>query len=130
MLQAAVLHDTIEDTATSPQELETHFGQKVLELVQELTDDKSLPQKERKRLQIEHAPHLSARAKQIKLADKICNISDITATQPPDWPLQRKREYLDWAEKVVAGCRGCNSHLDKLFDEVLKDRRAAFASTI
>jgi len=91
-LQAALLHDTIEDTQTTPQEPEEQFGQQVRLLVQELTDDKSLPKEERKRLQIQHAPDLSAKAKQIKLADKICNFGDINATQPVDWPLQRKRE--------------------------------------
>jgi guanosine-3',5'-bis(diphosphate) 3'-pyrophosphohydrolase len=124
-LQAAVLHDTIEDTQTTPQELDEHFGEEVRLLVQELTDDKTLPKEERKRLQIEHAPHMSPRAKQIKIADKICNLADITATQPADWPLQRKRDYLDWAERVVAGCRGCNHDLDHYFDAVLKSRREA-----
>jgi len=124
-LQAAFLHDTIEDTQTTPEELDKHFGQEVRSLVEELTDDKSLPKQERKRLQIEHAPHLSPRAKQIKIADKICNLQDITATEPADWPLQRKRDYFDWAEKVVAGCRGCNPQLERCFEAVLKERRLA-----
>ena len=123
MLQAAILHDTIEDTQTTPQELGEHFGQEVRLLVQELTDDKSLPKQERKQLQIEHAPHLSVAAKQIKMADKICNLADITPTQPIDWSLQRKRDYLDWAERVVAGCRGCSPQLEQHFDAVLKEKR-------
>ena len=122
-LQAAILHDTIEDTQTTPQELDEQFGQDVRLLVQELTDDKSLPQRERKRLQIEHAPHLSTGAKLIKMADKICNLADVTLTQPVDWPLQRKRDYLDWAERVVAGCRGCSPLLEQLFDATLKEKR-------
>jgi (p)ppGpp synthase/HD superfamily hydrolase len=122
-LQAAVLHDTIEDTQTTPQELDEHFGLEVRLMVQELTDDKSLPQSERKQLQITHAPQLSAAAKQIKLADKICNASDITPTQPVDWPLQRKHDYLDWAEMVVAGCRGSNQLLEQHFAAVLKEKR-------
>lgn len=125
MLQAAILHDTIEDTETSPEELETRFGKEVRWLVQEMTDDKSLPKQERKQLQIEHAPHLSSAAKQIKIADKICNLSDISVTQPAEWPLQRKLDYFDWAERVVAGCRGCNAGLDQHFDKVLGERRAA-----
>jgi guanosine-3',5'-bis(diphosphate) 3'-pyrophosphohydrolase len=124
-LQAAILHDTVEDTDTRPEELETHFGPTVRELVAEVTDDKRLPKAERKRLQIEHAPHLSGLAKQIKLADKICNISEMSPTQPDGWPLSRKREYLDWAEKVVAGLRGSNAPLGELFDAVLKERRQA-----
>ena len=123
ILQAAILHDTLEDTETTPQELEEQFGQGVRLLVQEVTDDKSLPKQERKRLQIEHAHGLSAAAKQIKMADKICNLVDITPAQPVDWPMQRKRDYLDWAESVVAGCRGCNQQIEQHFDAVLKEKR-------
>lgn len=122
-LQAAILHDTIEDTQTTPQELDEQFGQAVRLLVQEVTDDKTLSKQERKQLQIEHAPHSSAAAKQIKIADKICNLADFTPAQPVDWPLERKRDYLDWAEKVVAGCRGCSPQLEQLFDAVLKEKR-------
>jgi guanosine-3',5'-bis(diphosphate) 3'-pyrophosphohydrolase len=125
-LQAAILHDTIEDTQTAPEELDQEFGKEIRSLVQELTDDKNLPKQERKRLQIEHAPHLSVRAKQIKMADKICNLVDITLTQPLDWPLPRKYEYLDWAEQVVAGCRGCNRYLEEYFEAVLKEKRGLF----
>jgi (p)ppGpp synthase/HD superfamily hydrolase len=122
-LQAAILHDTIEDTETTPQELDEHFGQEVRLLVQEVTDDKSLPKQERKRLQVEHASNLSMHAKLIKIGDKICNVSGITPTQPAEWPLQRKLEYLDWAEKVVAGCRNSNPDLEQHFDAVLKKSR-------
>ena len=127
MLQAAILHDTIEDTQTTPQELDEQFGQEVRLLVQEVTDDKSLPKEDRKRLQVEHAPHLSAAAKQIKIADKSCNLGDITPTEPAGWPLQRNREYLEWAENVVAGCRGCNPQLEQHFDAVLDEKRRALS---
>jgi guanosine-3',5'-bis(diphosphate) 3'-pyrophosphohydrolase len=119
VLQAAILHDTIEDTETRRDELDREFGTNVRRLVEEVTDDKSLPKQERKRLQIEHAASLSASAKQIKLADKICNLMDITHSPPADWPLQRKKEYLEWARAVVNGCRGCNSLLEAEFDRVL-----------
>lgn len=122
-LQAAILHDTIEDTQTSPDEIDHLFGEEVRKLVQELTDDKSLPKSERKRLQIVNAPHKSPTAKAIKLADKISNISEISLTQPVDWPLQRKLEYLDWGNAVVAGLRGTNAPLERLFDEVLASKR-------
>jgi guanosine-3',5'-bis(diphosphate) 3'-pyrophosphohydrolase len=122
-LQAAILHDTLEDTETSPQELEDYFGPEVRLVVQEVTDDKSLPKQERKRLQVEHAPNLSTPAKLIKIADKICNVSEIRSTQPVEWQLQRKLEYLDWAEKVVSGCRGSNPDLEQHFEAVLKKSR-------
>ena len=125
ILQAAILHDTLEDTATTARELDKYFGRKVRKLVQEVTDDKSLPTAERKRLQIVHALHISKSAQQIKMADKICNLGDITLKQPVDWPLKRKREYVEWGAKVVAGCRGCNRLLERYFDVLLKAKRKA-----
>jgi guanosine-3',5'-bis(diphosphate) 3'-pyrophosphohydrolase len=118
-LVAAVLHDTLEDTETSPDEIRQRFGQEVLDLVLEVSDDKHLPKVERKRLQIVHAPHISPRAKQLKLADKICNVRDLIDTPPADWPVRRQREYLRWAGKVVAGLRGANPALEELFDREL-----------
>jgi guanosine-3',5'-bis(diphosphate) 3'-pyrophosphohydrolase len=120
VLKAAILHDTIEDTETTPSELERRFGSEVARIVQEVTDDKTLPKEQRKRLQIERTPGLSADAKQIKLADKICNVSDVIHATPEGWSLQRRREYLEWTERVVAGCRGCNADLERYCDELLK----------
>ncbi|HEY6400101.1 MAG TPA: HD domain-containing protein [Blastocatellia bacterium] len=120
ILQGAILHDTIEDTMTTPEELEETFGQEVRRVVEEVTDDKRLPKAERKRLQIEHAPHLSERAKQIKIADKISNTQAVIRTPPVDWPMERRREYLDWSENVVAGLRGCNQPLESYYYQVLE----------
>jgi guanosine-3',5'-bis(diphosphate) 3'-pyrophosphohydrolase len=123
-LQAAILHDTLEDTQTTAEELEVMFGSEVRQVVEEMTDDKRLPKAERKRLQIEHAPGLSARAKVVKLADKVSNVLGIIQTPPAGWSLERRREYLDWSDQVVAGCRGDNEALEKLYDEiVVKGRR-------
>lgn len=116
-LQAAILHDTIEDTQTTPAELEHSFGHVVRTLVDEVTDDKRLPKEERKRRQIEAAASLSAKAKAIKIADKIANIMDVADAPPRDWTLDRRREYLEWAERVVAGCLGVNRLLDMRWNE-------------
>jgi guanosine-3',5'-bis(diphosphate) 3'-pyrophosphohydrolase len=123
-LVAAILHDTIEDTETTAEEIAAHFGANVRDVVLELTDDKSLPKEERKRLQIVHAPKSSKRAKIVKLGDKIVNVRDVTSDQPPDWSVERRREYLDWSEQVVAGCRGANAALEREFDKVVKQGRA------
>jgi (p)ppGpp synthase/HD superfamily hydrolase len=123
VLQAAILHDTLEDTQTTPAELDAIFGPEVREVVAEITDDKQLPKAERKRLQIVHAPQLSTRAKLVKLADKIANVRSIIDTPPAEWSLERKREYLDWSERVVAGCRGSNAALERAFDETLVEGR-------
>lgn len=82
VLQAALLHDTVEDTDTSPAELEAKFGPIVARIVQEVTDDKSLPKQERKRQQVEHAPHCSRQAKLVKLADKLYNLRDLNRCTP------------------------------------------------
>lgn len=123
-LLAALLHDTVEDTETTPADLEERFGAEVRAVVAEVTDDKKLPKEERKRLQIEHAPHLSARAKLVKLADKICNVLDVTHHPPRDWTLKRRHEYLEWSAAVVAGCKGTNAELERHFAEVLAQGRA------
>ncbi len=119
ILIAAVLHDTIEDTNTTKEDIAKLFGIQVAEMVLELTDDKSLPKAERKQKQIEHAPHISVGAKQIKLCDKISNIRDITENPPHDWSNERRIEYVEWGEKVVAGLRGANKNLENYFDELV-----------
>jgi len=125
VLAAAALHDTLEDTATTGGELETAFGPAVRRLVEELTDDKSLPKAERKRLQIVRAPGLSAAATLIKLADKIANVTDLIHAPPVDWPAERIRDYFDWAEAVVRALPKVNAALESRFAEVLAEGRAA-----
>jgi guanosine-3',5'-bis(diphosphate) 3'-pyrophosphohydrolase len=119
ILMAAVLHDTVEDTGTTAKELTELFGANVCSMVLEVTDDKSLPKAERKLKQIEHAPHLSVGAKQIKLCDKISNITDILNNPPHDWSQQRKDEYIVWAGNVVSGLRGVNKDLEDYFDNLV-----------
>ncbi|MBI3302622.1 MAG: bifunctional (p)ppGpp synthetase/guanosine-3',5'-bis(diphosphate) 3'-pyrophosphohydrolase [Deltaproteobacteria bacterium] len=127
-LQAAILHDTLEDTQTIPEELEAAFGPEVRRVVEEVSDDKRLPKAERKRLQIVHTPQLSARAKLVKLADKISNVRGVIQMPPTGWSLERRREYLDWRERVVSGCRGCNAALERFYDEALTEGRRSLDS--
>ena len=129
VLQAAILHDTVEDTETTPEELESHFGSNVRSIVLEVTDDKSLQQHARKAMQVEHAPHLSQDAQALKLADKTSNIFDVAFSTPVDWAPDRQLEYFDWASQVVAGLRGCNSALEALFDKQLAESRGAVISS-
>lgn len=121
-LCAALLHDTVEDTETTPDELGREFGPVVRAIVEEVTDDKSLPKAERKRLQIEHAAHISEKAKLVKLADKICNLRDISSSPPAGWPIERKQNYFDWAKSVVDRLRGVNARLEAVFDEAYRAR--------
>jgi guanosine-3',5'-bis(diphosphate) 3'-pyrophosphohydrolase len=120
VLQAAVLHDTIEDTETSFDDLVARFGSRVADIVAEVTDDKSLRPDVRKQLQIEHAPHKTPEAALVKLADKICNLRDIATAPPADWSLERRREYFEWAKQVVDG-------LPKVNEALLNTFKAAYA---
>jgi GTP diphosphokinase / guanosine-3',5'-bis(diphosphate) 3'-diphosphatase len=128
ILIAAILHDTVEDCGVTREEIEELFGEKVAGYVMEVTDDKSLPKAERKRLQVEHAPHLSPGAKIVKLADKISNIADITNSPPADWSVERRLAYIEWGVDVVAGLRGANGPLEKYFDELVERARVKVAS--
>ena len=116
VLSAAALHDTIEDTQTTYEELAKAFGSDVADVVLEVTDDKSLEKAERKRLQIEHAPRLSRAAMLVKLADKIANLRDVADHPPASWPLARRQEYFEWAKQVVDGLRGTHPRLEAAFD--------------
>ena len=116
VLCAALLHDTVEDTATTPEELAGAFGSRVARIVAEVTDDQALAKAERKRLQVERAGGLSPEAKLVKLADKICNLRDVAERPPASWDLARRREYFDWAKRVVDGLRGVHPRLEAAFD--------------
>lgn len=119
---AALLHDCIEDTDTTFDELVTHFGIDVARIVAELTDDKSLTKEARKRAQVEAIAMKSEAAKLVKIADKTCNLRDIHSSPPARWTLKRKQQYFDWAAQVVAGARGLNPALERAFDAAMQNR--------
>ena len=118
VLIAAILHDTLEDTQTTPDELSVTFGGEIRDIVLEVTDNKKLKKHKRKELQVKHGPHLTRKARLVKLADKICNLRDVAVNPPARWPLKRQIEYFDWAKSVIDGMRGTHARLETLFDEV------------
>lgn len=122
VLQAALLHDTVEDTDTSITELEAVFGQTVARIVQEVTDDNTLTKQERKRQQVEHAPYCSHQAKLVKLADKLYNLRDLNRCTPSGWTEERVQEYFVWAAQVVRGLRGTNQTLENNLQQLFKQR--------
>ncbi len=128
VLCAAVLHDTVEDTATQPSEIERLFGKRVCQIVMECTDDKCLPSMVRKRLQVTHAAEKSHGAKLVKLADKICNIRDILDAPPAHWNKERRMAYLNWSDEVVTQVKGTNEALEELFYTHLQNGKAALDS--
>jgi guanosine-3',5'-bis(diphosphate) 3'-pyrophosphohydrolase len=120
LLIAAILHDVIEDTDATREEISAEFGNEVGDLVLEVTDDKELPYAIRKELQVKGAPTLSEKAKKLKIADKICNIRDIL-NYPLDWSTERRLSYLEWSQDVVEGCRGVSTELERVFDEAITE---------
>jgi (p)ppGpp synthase/HD superfamily hydrolase len=120
VLMAALLHDTVEDTDCSFEEIEEHFGKDIRKIVDEVTDDKSLPKAERKRLEIEHALTVSPKAKLVKLADKLYNLRDLQREIPEGWNKERADEYFIWAKKVVDNLKGTNVKLEAKLDEVFR----------
>ena len=116
LLMGGLLHDTLEDTESTYEDLEERFGPEVAALVAEVTDDKSLPKAERKRLQVETSGHKSREARLIKLADKTSNVRAIANSPPPDWSVERRRDYVRWAGEVVAQIRGTSPWLERQFD--------------
>jgi len=117
LVAAGLLHDAVEDTDVTKEEIAQAFGDDVAALVAAVSDDKSLPKAERKRLQIETAAGKSDRAKMLKIADKTSNLGGIANDPPHDWPAERKREYIEWAKSVVDRCRGASPDLEARFDD-------------
>jgi guanosine-3',5'-bis(diphosphate) 3'-pyrophosphohydrolase len=125
LVAAGWLHDTIEDTETTREELAQRFSERVASLVVECTDDMSLPKSERRRLQVIDARKKSPGTKLIKIADKISNIGARIHPDPSADERDDLADYTRWAEQVVAGCRGGNAFLDQTFDKTVKLARSS-----
>ncbi len=135
LLTAAVLHDVIEDTVNSAEErtelmneISGIFGDEILALTMEVTDDKTLEKKVRKQLQVEHANNKSLRAKKLKIADKITNLRDIIIDPPGWWSNDRILEYISWAEQVFEGLKGVNPVLEDIFRKTVAEARFKYMS--
>ncbi|XP_020821065.1 guanosine-3',5'-bis(diphosphate) 3'-pyrophosphohydrolase MESH1 [Phascolarctos cinereus] len=122
VLQAALLHDTVEDTNTTLEEVEEHFGAEVRGIVDEVTDNKALPKLERKRLQVENASQSSRGAKLVKLADKLYNLRDLNRSTPKGWSEQRVQEYFEWAAQVVKGLQGTSPQMESALQKLFQER--------
>jgi guanosine-3',5'-bis(diphosphate) 3'-pyrophosphohydrolase len=121
LILGALLHDTVEDTQTTFEEIEKKFGNKVAGLVRELTDDKSLAQEARKRMQVINASHKSKGAAQIKLADKLFNLNDLYSNPPPDWSQTRIDRYYEWAQSVIDRLPAANDKLRGAVEKIINE---------
>lgn len=106
MLIAALLHDTLEDTDATAEEIENLFGPHVLRLVLDLTTDPKLSSKEAKQHQLDHAPYMHEQAKVVKLCDRLYNITDLLNSPPPTWSQEGKDAYIAHTEKLVKALEG------------------------
>ena len=121
VLAAALLHDTLEDTSATPELLTQQFGDDVAEVVGHVTDDKTIPKHERKRMAIAHAPFAPPRAQLVKLADRIANCEGLVSEPPAGWSAARIGQYYDWSRQVVDGLRGIHADLEARFDRAIRD---------
>ena len=128
LLMGGLLHDTLEDTASTYEDLVQRFGPEVAALVAEVTDDKSLRKEERKRLQVEKTPSKSRRAKLLKIADKTSNLRGLVHSPPAGWTQERLRDYVVWAGQVVQSCRGLSAKLEARFDAAYDTARRKFGA--
>jgi len=128
LLMAAVLHDVVEDTETTAEEVEELYGQRVARIVAEVTDDKSLKEEERKRRVVQSIAGKSREAQMLKLSDLAANVYDVVH-HPPDWSRERKVRYFDWAEQVAREVRGVHPELERHLAEVLAEGRARLGDT-
>jgi guanosine-3',5'-bis(diphosphate) 3'-pyrophosphohydrolase len=129
VLCAAVLHDVVEDCPRDDAEreqieaeIEAQFGPQVLDIVRDVTDDKALPAAERKQQQIDHARQIAHGAKLVTRADKTATRRDAAHNPPSGWPLERRREYFDWARAVVDAIGPAHAGLRKLFEQAVSAR--------
>jgi guanosine-3',5'-bis(diphosphate) 3'-pyrophosphohydrolase len=125
VLVAALLHDTVEDTECSVGEIAANFGDEIAGIVAEVTDDPDLPTAERKRMQVEHAPICTRKAKLVKLSDKLYNLRDLNRVAPAGWTQQRVAEYFLWSAAVIAGASGVNPELERQLGEVFDERESS-----
>jgi guanosine-3',5'-bis(diphosphate) 3'-pyrophosphohydrolase len=117
-LQSAVLHDSVEDTVITGNELQERYGSEVLKLVLQLSDDKSQPKDVRKALTVDKIGSKDPRAQCIKIADLISNLRSL----PDDWPTERQKQYLDWAKAVRNNISVQVPHkLDAMFLQTIED---------
>ena len=127
LVVASLLHDAIEDQEVPRTMIADAFGEDVAKLVEEVTDDKTLPKEERKKRQIEDAHKKSHRAKILKLADKTSNLRSVAANPPAKWSVKRRLEYVEFARKVAKGLTGVSDWLEGEFKQAVKEAERSMA---
>jgi len=120
-LIAALLHDVVEDTPRTYEDVARRFGERVAEIVRENSDDMTLPKAERRRARIAAMAHKSREARIVKLADVISNLRAIAVSPPAGWSAERKLGYLDDCRQLVAAAGSTEASIERIFDETAAD---------
>ena len=121
ILIAALLHDVVEDTSTSYEDVAANFGERVAEIVRENSDDMSLPKADRRLARIAAMPLKSREARLVKIADVISNLRAIAVSPPAGWPAERKLGYLQSCRRLVDAGRGTDAAIERIFDQTADD---------
>lgn len=114
VLCAALLHDVVNNTETPPQLLMDRFGREIADVVLDISDDRSLPEVQRRRVQVAYAPNLSGRARLVRLADMLCRLRRLAAV-----PRAERAAEVAWVAQMVAGLGGMNTALETAADAAL-----------
>ncbi len=130
---AALLHDSVEDTATTLEDIETEFGSVIKDIVKELTDDpesEKLPTLERKKLQAEHAKVVNSTVRRVKLADQISNVRYVVEAPSIKWDKQKCIDYVTGAYLIANECSGISVFLDQKFNEVCAKAETTYGFSV
>jgi (p)ppGpp synthase/HD superfamily hydrolase len=118
---AGLLHDSVEDTSVTLNEILENFGPEIYKIVEALTDkpeSNKLPTLERKTLQAKHVKRENTKIKRVKLSDQISNVICVTVDPPLKWERQKCIDYIEGARRIAFECSGVSEYLDKKFNEV------------
>ena len=120
VLCAALLHDTIEDTNTTFDELAIEFNIEVAGLVGEVTNNPAISKAKQKLMQLEDAPYMTNGARLVRFADKINNLNDIAEFPPVGWDKAKKDRYVEFCKELIPLLNIDNEYLNKKFKEAIK----------
>lgn len=110
LLCAAALHDVVEDTAATIEDIEEKFGADVAAVVGAVTDDQNMPREERRARQLHILLNttpvsLRRRARLLRMADKTSNLRSLRQCYPcAEWPIERAEAYISFCKDVYTVC--------------------------
>jgi len=106
-ITCALLHDTVEDTAFTKEELTALYGQRVADGVLALTKNSTLPKEQQMPDSLQRILQQPKEVWAVKMADRICNLY-----KPPHyWNNEKKLSYMNEAQEIHDHLHGANEYL-------------------